>query len=109
MRVLFILLILVSCGKQKHEIEIKEPDEMPEVVIDGPEDVKIEVEDSEHLIGFDFEAIRDWCIGKVEHQIEECNRINIAQICTDMELDKDYLVNECYYDFDLSALNQGAE
>ena len=105
MKYLLITLLLISCGKQNHTLEVEVPKEMPTIEVDAPENIQVEVEDSEHLMGFDYPAVLKWCKGKIDHKIVECRKLNLGQVCDDMELDKEYLTNECYYDLDLSVLN----
>lgn len=97
MRLLILSLLLISCGKS--DIDINAPEEMPtvEVKTDIPDEINVKS-------GLDFQSIYDWCEGKINHEIDDCFRANLGNVCYDLEADKDFLINECYYSFDLSTV-----
>jgi len=101
MKYLLIGLLLIGCGKQEHEVDFNIPEKI-EIETDIPENINVEVEDSEHKIGFDYPAVYEWCEGNVNHEIEKCNRDDLGQVCIDIETDKEFLIEDCYYDIDTS-------
>jgi len=76
MKYIIILTLLISCGKQTHQIEVEE--------ISGG---------TEHVFSPDFKAFREYCEGKIAFQDITENYTNDEYI---------YAVDECYYDLDIA-------
>lgn len=115
MKHLFILLLLISCGKQKIQVELPKDDvkievDAPEKIeIEAPEKIEVEVSDSEHLLGFDFPGILNYCTGQIDHEIAECKKNKLGSVCGEIQSDREFLINDCFYDLDLSVLNNLSE
>ncbi len=91
MKKLLILCLLTGCMvKIKH------------TGLDNVVPKKIET-DSDIEAGPNFDEVKTYCEGKVEHEIDAELRADPSFVISDEE--KQYQIEDCYYSFDLDVLN----
>ena len=82
------LMILASCGK---------------ISVDAPESIAVDIPNTNHTVGIDLESTKQYCQELVNHEIEKCLRSQ-QDYCVDMINDYEYLVDECYFEFDAQGM-----